>query len=356
MSSQPTAPTLRESHFRIEELFFSTTDARGKIASGNAVFERTAKYAREDMVGWPHNLGRHPDMPRAVFHLLWETIQEARPFAGYVKNMAQDGSYYWVMALVLPAGDGYLAVRPKPTTGLFASVQELHGRLRPVEQDVEATGERSIRAAARCVTAAARPRFGDLGFASYQDFMRHALVAEVAAREAAVGSSRQDAPRSSAAVDGLAAALDACDDLSGWLGDLVRDLDRYRAFNRVMGERSALLAELAGSTRVFALNATLAASRLGPDGVALGAVASLLRGNIDTLTGAIAHVALLVERTVGPFKGTVTKELLELDARLRAVSSQLDVVRALETNGGSRRRACATTEASPSFSSGSGNA
>ena len=109
------APTDQISPFAIDELFFSRTDQKGIIRSGNDVFVRVSRWDEADLVGAPHNVIRHPDMPRAVFRLLWDTLGAGQPIAAYVKNMARDGAYYWVMAAVVPWGDGYLSVRMKPT-------------------------------------------------------------------------------------------------------------------------------------------------------------------------------------------------------------------------------------------------
>jgi len=89
--------------FEIEELFFSTTDKKGHIKTANSVFFRVAAYDRAHLLEKPHNIIRDPDMPRAVFHLMWEEIQADRPLFAYVKNRAADGRYYWVVALVTPS-------------------------------------------------------------------------------------------------------------------------------------------------------------------------------------------------------------------------------------------------------------
>ena len=74
----------REREFGIEELFFSTTDPKGIIRSGNRVFARVAAYEEGEMLGRPHSLIRHPDVPRCVFKLLWDTLEDGRAIAAYV--------------------------------------------------------------------------------------------------------------------------------------------------------------------------------------------------------------------------------------------------------------------------------
>ena len=127
-------PTSGEAPFNLDEVFFSRTDARGVIESGNYVFRRVAHYEWDRLLGAPHKIIRHPDMPRAVFWLLWDTIKQGRPIGAYVKNRAEDGLYYWVFAVVMPNGDGYLSARIKPTSPLFRTIEKEYAALREVER------------------------------------------------------------------------------------------------------------------------------------------------------------------------------------------------------------------------------
>ena len=107
-------PINQESPFKIEELFFSITDPKSNIVFANDVFVRISKYDEQVI--------RHPDMPRSVFYIFWEYLLANKPVAAYVKNMAKDGSYYWVMALAFPCKGGYLSIRLKPSSPLFKKV------------------------------------------------------------------------------------------------------------------------------------------------------------------------------------------------------------------------------------------
>ncbi|KDB05361.1 hypothetical protein U879_02085 [Defluviimonas sp. 20V17] len=84
-------PNAGEAPFAIHEIFYSRTDPRGVIQSGNDVFQRVADYPWDRLIGAPHKVIRHPDMPRAVFWLLWQTIQQGRPIGAYVKNRHPTG-------------------------------------------------------------------------------------------------------------------------------------------------------------------------------------------------------------------------------------------------------------------------
>ena len=104
-------PTGVENLLGEEELIVSKTDLKGRITHANDVFIRMAKYSYAELMGAPHSLIRHPDMPRSVFKLLWDTIEDRREIFAYVKNMAANGDHYWVFAHVTPSfgADGKIA-------------------------------------------------------------------------------------------------------------------------------------------------------------------------------------------------------------------------------------------------------
>lgn len=98
-------PTDTEVFFRDEDIIVSKTDLKGRITYANQTFCDIAGYTEAELLGQPHSIIRHPDMPRAVFKLLWDTLMEGREIFAYVKNMAKSGNYYWVFAHVTPSYD-----------------------------------------------------------------------------------------------------------------------------------------------------------------------------------------------------------------------------------------------------------
>lgn len=130
-------PTSVERVMREEDFIVSTTDTKGRITYGNRIFIEFSGYSEAELLGSQHNIIRHPDMPRAVFQLLWDTIQNKEECFAYVKNMSKDGGFYWVFTNVTPTFDlsgnitGYMSVRRKPklsgiqaVTGLYAAMLE----------------------------------------------------------------------------------------------------------------------------------------------------------------------------------------------------------------------------------------
>jgi PAS domain S-box-containing protein len=128
-------PTGRECPYDEAELIVTKTDLKGHITYANDVFLRLSKYPTKDVMGAPHSLIRHPDMPRCVFKLLWEYIQAKREIFAYVVNMAQDGDHYWVFAHVTPTLDaqnnvtGFHSNRRKPKPEQIEKIKQLYDKL-----------------------------------------------------------------------------------------------------------------------------------------------------------------------------------------------------------------------------------
>jgi aerotaxis receptor len=112
----------------------STTDLRGRITYANAAFIEASGYSEDELIGKPHNLVRHPDMPREAFADLWETLGEGQAWTGMVKNRRKNGDYYWVLANVTPLRKtlptkGYLSVRNKPSRAQIAETERLYQQI-----------------------------------------------------------------------------------------------------------------------------------------------------------------------------------------------------------------------------------
>jgi PAS domain S-box-containing protein len=169
----------KEVPFQFGELFFSRTDAKGRILSGNSVFQKISQYSWDELINKPHNIIRHPDMPRAVFWLLWDTIKRGEPIGAYVKNRAKDGRYYWVFAIVTPIEGGYLSVRLKPSSPFFRVAEQEYRTLLPVEEG------RKLKPAESAKMLLGR--IAELGFRDYTALMSAALAQEIAVRDRELG-------------------------------------------------------------------------------------------------------------------------------------------------------------------------
>jgi PAS domain S-box-containing protein len=125
-------PTGVERFFAEEDIIVSKTDLKGIITYANRVFVQISGYSEEELLGQPHNILRHPDMPGSVFRLLWDTIASGHEIFAYVKNMAKSGDHYWVFAHVTPTfgphGEivGYHSNRRVPERKAVATVEDLY--------------------------------------------------------------------------------------------------------------------------------------------------------------------------------------------------------------------------------------
>jgi len=118
-----------------QEIFFdgrsliSETDSKGVITFVNRKFVEMSGYSKEEAIGQPHNMLRHPDMPKAAFEQMWKVIQGGQIWEGYVKNLRKDGKFYWVIVNIVPKLDengeiiGYIASRKVPQRHDIQSVE-----------------------------------------------------------------------------------------------------------------------------------------------------------------------------------------------------------------------------------------
>ena len=120
------------------------TNLEGRITYANRKFMQIADYSERELIGIQHNIIRHPDMPRGVFRFLWESIAAGNEVFAYVKNMAKDGSFYWVFANVTPDYDaagniiGYLSVRRAPKRSALPVVEGLYKAMLEAERNAGA--------------------------------------------------------------------------------------------------------------------------------------------------------------------------------------------------------------------------
>ncbi len=98
-------PTGVAKFFQRDEMIVTKTDLTGHITYANSVFLRVSGYPESEMLGQPHNIIRHPGMPKAVFRMMWSTLRSGQEFFGYIVNLAKSGDHYWVFAHVTPHFD-----------------------------------------------------------------------------------------------------------------------------------------------------------------------------------------------------------------------------------------------------------
>jgi PAS domain S-box-containing protein len=172
------APTGEARTFAPDELIVSKTDLRGVITYANDVFLRISRYELDEVLGRPHNLIRHPEMPRAVFALLWQTLSEGCELFAYINNLASDGAHYWVLAHVTPSYSadgaviGYHSNRRRPSPGAIRTVTPLYRRL-VEEERRHPTAKAAVAASSRLLDELVAAEAG-----SYEEFIWSVIARE----------------------------------------------------------------------------------------------------------------------------------------------------------------------------------
>ncbi|MGD2116966.1 MAG: PAS domain-containing protein [Chromatiales bacterium] len=167
MKKHNITPTDKEIVLDEDSFIISKTDLKGKITYCNRVFSHIAGYEEAELLGQPHNIVRHPDMPRTVFAMLWDSLKAGDEFFGYVKNMAKNGDYYWVAATASQVYEadgsiaGYYSVRRKPSAEALAVIIPLYAEMKAIEEQHK--GRDAIEAATQFLLE-------KLGKTSYEEF------------------------------------------------------------------------------------------------------------------------------------------------------------------------------------------
>ena len=134
-------PTKNEKTFAKNALLVTKTDLKGIITYANRNFINIVGLDEDQLIGNPHNIIRHPDMPKIIFKYLWSYLQDKKEIHAYVKNLCVDGSFYWVMANVTPSFDpttnqviGYHSARRLPTPEALEIIKPLYEKLLAAER------------------------------------------------------------------------------------------------------------------------------------------------------------------------------------------------------------------------------
>jgi PAS domain S-box-containing protein len=167
--SKPT-PIDEEIVLNPKQYIVSETDAKGKITFANEYFIEVSGYTLSELIGKPHNIVRHPDMPKVVFKLLWETISKGRNINAVVKNLAKDGRYYWIFTEFESIKDsdtgdiiGYHADRKSISKHVLDVIADLYAKLLEIEK------EDSVEASEKYLISFLKEKGDDIEFANIME-------------------------------------------------------------------------------------------------------------------------------------------------------------------------------------------
>ncbi|MBC2606370.1 PAS domain-containing protein [Pelagicoccus albus] len=303
MKKQALLPTGIEQQFEIYETFFSTTDYRGIITAGNSILTRTSGYSLDELIGSPHNLIRHPSMPRCVFAMLWENAKDRQPFAGYVINQAKNGNHYWVFALIEPQAEEIISIRIKPSCGLLSTIQSLYPQLLQAEDDALANGE-SIPQAIQRSKALLAEAVQKLGFQDYEAFSHYSINAEIRHRDSVVKKQGRtlfptSIPSTSDQVtqEAYYRAKKAYQNL----GSVFTELDNFTRLAKEIKDGRDAVRDIADEFRLNALNANIAATPLGGKGATIETITRFLHshaGEFSDNTSSLADQAAVTTSSI----------------------------------------------------------
>jgi PAS domain S-box-containing protein len=167
-----TKPTPRDEEIELDpkRYIVSETDAKGKITYANDYFQEVSGYTLDELIGKPHSIVRHPDMPKVVFKLLWETIGAGKNINAVVKNLAKDGRYYWIFTEFEIRKDtdtgeiiGYHASRKKISRHVIEIIAELYEKLLEIEKS------EGVEASEKYLIAFLKEKGDDIEFADIME-------------------------------------------------------------------------------------------------------------------------------------------------------------------------------------------
>jgi PAS domain S-box-containing protein len=301
-------------HIAAYELLHTTTDLDGVITSGNRAFVKASGYRGDDLVGRPHNVVRHPDVPAGLYHTLWAGLLGGRPMAAYLKNLTQDGSTYWVFACLVPVRDGFTSVQLTPMSPLAEAAKGLYAAVASFERE-RAMRHRDDRSALATVGAEQlRQALTKLGYADYEDFMRQALPAEIAAR----GRLLTFAFSRPLAGGPLGEMLRAATSLDYDLEEVVQHLGEYASLTDELTSAATTVLETARRLQSGVTSAAAASAEVAAQAPVLRNVAAVM---VTPMNAAVAALTALAPRL-----SALRLDVAELSAQIALGQVHLEAV------------------------------
>ncbi|NPA52476.1 MAG: PAS domain-containing protein [Aquificae bacterium] len=290
-----------ESPFEKDEMFFSTTNPKGKILSGNQIFIRTSKYKEEEIINQPHNIVRHPDMPKIIFKLLWDYIQAGKPIVAYVKNMAKDGSYYWVLATVLPIFDEegnilkYLSIRIKPETEYFKIAKKLYKKLKEIEEidGIEASYEYLIK------------ELNKLGFKDYDAFMKKILESELKLKEEVLNTNLEEKSQFSQKMKEIYNIFLSFKEIQTIYKEIYKFTEDFLKAGEFLKENSESIFSLSDDIRLISLNSSVESYKLGANGNSFFVLSTEMRKTAEKSGKAVRNMESLINKALSSIEDIV---------------------------------------------------
>ncbi|NOQ32473.1 MAG: PAS domain-containing protein [Helicobacteraceae bacterium] len=266
----------KEREFKENEIFISYTDPKGILTYGNDVFVRISGYTESELIGQPHNIIRHDDMPRLIFKLLWNFISSGKVISAYVKNRAKDGSYYWVLATVYAVYnasneiESYVSIRIKPTTPHFELLEGVYADLLECEKEAGENWEEE------CMALFVKT-LDSLGISTYEELMQTVLNDEFKAKEEylhqAIGKNIDNTSTRSCLKD----VYNVSEVLYNNTKELSNHIDELGSASKIMIESTKNITYSLSDTTLSAQNSAIMSSKLGELGRAFATISQYIQ-------------------------------------------------------------------------------
>lgn len=253
-----------EVHYPSERILASSTDPRGVIQYANPAFCEISGFGQAQLVGAPHKIVRHAEVPRGLFQLMWNRLKAGQPVCAYVKNKTADERFYWTLALITHLPEGYISVRIRPRGALFETVQKVYAKLAEQERN-GMTPEQSETLIHQEIQKA--------GYTDYDSFMYEILNDEMSLRYEATG---RKTPNEIALMNELTGLINEIEVLINEIGV---------GFRQIRGEP---------------VNMRILSGRLDGAGAAIGTISQ----NYDTMADKMQQV---IERIQSRESGSITR-------------------------------------------------
>lgn len=296
----------------------SRTDERGVIQSANKTFQRLSGFEWDELLGAPHKIIRHPDMPKCVFRVFWDRLKAGKPVGAYVKNRAKNGRYYWVFAIALPVEGGFVSVRLKPGSPIFDNVKKVYAALLEEERKGMSIEDGLVMIG---------KFLKEHGRTSYRDAMAAWVRTEIATRRASLG--RKPDP-----------VLDGLEELKTCVLKIGSELDEVRAtFESIRGTPTNLriqatrFGDKAVTIQIISQNYDLLTREIEAANATMGKIYESLLQVLDEDSFGLAAVSLLHEafRRFEAEKGLPDGISMEMESQIvlphtRNFSARADVM------------------------------
>jgi aerotaxis receptor len=301
----------QEAKFELSELFFSITKTDSTIVAANETFMRISGYERGEIIGKPHNIIRHADMPRVVFKTFWDYLNAKKSVAAYVKNRTKEGGFYWVFAVVFPLDESYVSIRIEPNSRMFSSVREIYAKLLQCQESLSMQESQD----------ALLNLLQEAGYRDYDHFMNEALVSELLMRkklfleiEAKEDTICTKSVHRAKMEDLYCSSKIVLEKYAEWF----EKIDGFIKIKSLFEEKSFMLSSLARDIIFLSLNASVASYRVDTFGETFGVLASDIRINAKENGSLIEQIDLLSH--------SLSQSLNEIIFLVSSISLQMEMI------------------------------